>query len=90
VLLERVAIMTDLSAPKMRIGQLAQEPVELKPGDIFALTIDDIVGDLNVEVPIERITIIQKDLMKQPNRRAKPVITATQVLESMTENRRPI
>jgi pyruvate kinase len=46
-------------------------------------------GDLGVEVPIERIAIIQKDLMRQANRRAKPVITATQMLESMTETRRP-
>ncbi len=46
-------------------------------------------GDLGVEVPIERIAVIQKDLMKQANRRAKPVITATQMLESMTESRRP-
>ena len=46
-------------------------------------------GDLGVEVPIERIAVIQKDLMRQTNRRAKPVITATQMLESMTENGRP-
>ncbi len=46
-------------------------------------------GDLGVEVPIERIAVIQKDLMKQANRRTKPVITATQMLESMTESRRP-
>lgn len=46
-------------------------------------------GDLGVEVPIERIALIQKDLMRQANRRAKPVITATQMLESMTETRRP-
>jgi len=229
---KRVAIMGDLSGPKMRIGMLSQEPVDLKPGDPFVLTTDDIVGDagrasvtfkrlpqavkpgdtlflndgmiqldvtavkgtevackvivggelrsrkglnlpdinlgisafterdheclkfaaeegidavsqsfvetgediravrraadalgyhpfiiakiersnaldhmddildaadgimiargdLGVEVPIERIAVIQKDLMKQANRRAKPVITATQMLESMTENRRP-
>jgi pyruvate kinase len=46
-------------------------------------------GDLGVEVPIERIAVIQKDLMRQANRRAKPVITATQMLESMTGNKRP-
>jgi len=46
-------------------------------------------GDLGVEVPIERIAVIQKDLMRQANRRCKPVITATQMLESMTESRRP-
>jgi len=46
-------------------------------------------GDLGVEVPIERIAVIQKDLIQQANRRSKPVITATQMLESMTGNRRP-
>ncbi|MGW8273122.1 MAG: pyruvate kinase, partial [Thermodesulfovibrionales bacterium] len=46
-------------------------------------------GDLGVEVPIEQIAIIQKDLMRQANRRAKPVITATQMLESMTASKRP-
>src|SRR5512137_1952680 len=42
---KRIAIMADLSGPKMRIGNLAQEPVELKHGDSFVLTIDDIIGD---------------------------------------------
>ena len=46
-------------------------------------------GDLGVEVPIERIAVIQKDLMRRANMRAKPVITATQMLESMTGNPRP-
>jgi pyruvate kinase len=41
----RIAIMADLSGPKMRIGQIAGEPVELKPGDSFTLTTDDITGD---------------------------------------------
>ncbi|SEM14218.1 pyruvate kinase [Syntrophus gentianae] len=46
-------------------------------------------GDLGVEVPIEKIAGIQKRLMRLANRRAKPVITATQMLESMIDNRRP-
>jgi pyruvate kinase len=46
-------------------------------------------GDLGVEVPIERIAVIQKDIMRRANRRAKPVITATQMLESMTVYRLP-
>lgn len=46
-------------------------------------------GDLGVEVPIERIAVVQKDLMRRANMRAKPVITATQMLESMTTNKRP-
>jgi pyruvate kinase len=46
-------------------------------------------GDLGVELPIEQIPILQKRLMRQAMVRGKPVITATQMLESMTQNRRP-
>ena len=46
-------------------------------------------GDLGVEVPIEQIPVVQKRLMRLANMRVKPVITATQMLESMTQNRRP-
>jgi pyruvate kinase len=46
-------------------------------------------GDLGVEIPIEEIAVVQKRLMRLANMRAKPVITATQMLESMTDNRRP-
>jgi pyruvate kinase len=46
-------------------------------------------GDLGVEVPIEQVPVIQKDIIRRANQRAKPVITATQMLESMTNSRRP-
>jgi pyruvate kinase len=46
-------------------------------------------GDLGVEVPIEQIAVVQKRLMRRANMRGRPVITATQMLESMTDNRRP-
>jgi pyruvate kinase len=46
-------------------------------------------GDLGVEVPIERIAVVQKEIMRRANQRAKPVITATQMLESMTTYRLP-
>ena len=46
-------------------------------------------GDLGVEIPIEQIAIVQKRLMAKANLAGKPVITATQMLESMTSSRRP-
>ncbi len=46
-------------------------------------------GDMGVSVPIYEIPIIQKMIIHKCNRAKKVVITATQMLESMTENRRP-
>ena len=46
-------------------------------------------GDLGVEIPIEQIALVQKELMSKANLLGKPVITATQMLESMTTNRLP-
>lgn len=46
-------------------------------------------GDLGVEIPIEQMAVAQKRLMRQANILGKPVITATQMLESMTASRRP-
>lgn len=46
-------------------------------------------GDLGVEVPIEEIAVVQKGLIQKANLVGKPVITATQMLESMVNNRRP-
>lgn len=46
-------------------------------------------GDLGVEIPIAEIAVVQKRLIHQANLLGKPVITATQMLESMMENKRP-
>jgi pyruvate kinase len=46
-------------------------------------------GDLGVELPIAEMAVVQKTLMRAANRAGKPVITATQMLESMTQHRRP-
>ena len=46
-------------------------------------------GDLGVEIPIQQIAVAQKNIMRQANMLGKPIITATQMLESMTTHRRP-
>jgi pyruvate kinase len=46
-------------------------------------------GDLGVEMPAEEVPIIQQDLVRRARRHARPVIVATQMLESMIESPRP-
>lgn len=46
-------------------------------------------GDLGIEIPMEQVPIVQKQLIVKANLRGRPVITATQMLGSMTQNIRP-
>jgi pyruvate kinase len=46
-------------------------------------------GDLGVELPLEQVPVVQKRVVAAARRNAKPVIVATQMLESMVDNPRP-
>jgi pyruvate kinase len=46
-------------------------------------------GDLGVDIPLERVPLVQKEIIRKANQSGKPVITATEMLESMVNAVRP-
>ncbi|MCF8055994.1 MAG: pyruvate kinase [Desulfocapsa sp.] len=73
------------------IAKIERASIQDRIDEILAVTDGIMVarGDLGVEIPIEEIAVIQKFITARANLFARPVITATQMLESMTRNRRP-
>ena len=69
-----------------------EKPEAVKRLDSILANVDGVMvarGDLGVEMPLEEVPIIQKRVIASARRAAKPVITATQMLRSMTDNPRP-
>jgi pyruvate kinase len=64
------------------VGRL-HEILEVADGTMVAR------GDLGVELPLERVPIVQKQIIRATVRSGKPAITATQMLDSMERNPRP-
>lgn len=69
-----------------------ERPVAYKNVDSIIESFDGIMvarGDLGVEMEIEMVPVLQKEIIKKANKKGKLVITATQMLESMIENPTP-
>ncbi|MGY4102670.1 pyruvate kinase [Nocardia sp. R16R-3T] len=73
------------------IGKL-EKPEAIDNLEAIVLAFDAVMvarGDLGVELPLEQVPIVQKRAIQMARENAKPVIVATQMLESMIENSRP-
>ncbi len=69
---------------KQQAAENAEEIVAAATGGIMVAR-----GDLGIELPLSRVPVVQKRLIRSAGRRSKPAITATQMLASMTIARRP-
>ncbi|MDI9336984.1 MAG: pyruvate kinase [Alphaproteobacteria bacterium] len=77
---------------KLKIIAKIEKPEAVKNIRSIILASDGIMiarGDLGVEMPIEEIPLIQKDIIRKCIHRAKPVIVATQMMESMIDRIKP-
>ncbi len=85
------AWITELQSDLPVIAKL-EKPEAIQNLDAILDATDGVMvarGDLGVELPLEQVPLVQKDVIQRTRRRALPVITATQMLESMVGNPRP-
>ncbi len=88
----KVRRFSDEKKTRIFIISKIERPDAVKNFDDILCATDGIMiarGDLGVEMPIEKLPILQKKLIHKANLAGKPVITATQMLESMTEEKLP-
>lgn len=80
------------SGSDIKVVSKIEKPEALKNIDEIIAESDGIMvarGDLGVEIPLEQVPMWQKQIIRKCNNAAKPVIVATQMMESMIDNRRP-
>ncbi|MCS6842276.1 MAG: pyruvate kinase [Roseiflexus sp.] len=90
-LVEVKAQIAAAGAPTLVIAKI-EKPEALREFEAILEAADGIMvarGDLGVEMPIEQVPIVQKQLIEAANMAGKPVITATQMLDSMIRSPRP-
>ena len=84
--------LNDLGEPELPIIAKIEKPQAVENIESILPEVQGIMvarGDLGVELPLEQVPVIQKNLINAANRAGVPVITATQMLDSMERNPRP-
>ncbi len=87
-----IQLLRKITGPKIQIISKIERPAAITNFDQILEASDAIMvarGDLGIEIPLHMVPIVQKMLIAKSRDSGKPVITATQMLESMIGNSRP-
>ncbi|MCB0947392.1 MAG: pyruvate kinase, partial [Mycobacterium sp.] len=90
--IELVHAVMDRVARRVPVIAKLEKPEAIDNLEAIVLAFDGVMvarGDLGVELPLEEVPLVQKRAIQIARENAKPVIVATQMLESMIENSRP-
>ncbi|MFD4587126.1 pyruvate kinase [Streptomyces sp. NPDC087659] len=90
--IEDVHRIMDEEGRRLPVIAKIEKPQAVDAVDDIVAAFDGIMvarGDLGVEMPLEQVPLVQKRAIKLARRNAKPVIVATQMLDSMIDNSRP-
>ncbi|WP_353651133.1 pyruvate kinase [Nakamurella sp. A5-74] len=85
-------VMDRVGAPRVPVIAKLEKPEAVANLEAIVLAFDAVMvarGDLGVELPLEQVPLVQKRAVQIARENAKPVIVATQMLESMIEHSRP-
>lgn len=86
------AVMDEIGAPRVPVVAKMEKPEAVANLEAIVLAFDGVMvarGDLGVELPLEQVPMVQKRIVQIARENAKPVIVATQMLDSMIEHSRP-
>ncbi len=85
-------VMDEVGVPRLPVIAKLEKPEAVANLEAIVLAFDGVMvarGDLGVELPLEQVPLVQKRAVQIARENARPVIVATQMLDSMIEHSRP-